>query len=134
MAGLLHRLSEALNTHDAAQVAALVAERYESSQPIHPARSFVGREQVLANWTSVFEGIPDFAAQLVTSTVDGDLEWGEWDWRGHHTDGSVFAMRGVMIRVARDDLIASMRLYLEPVEVEGGDIDAAVEELYQPPD
>lgn len=129
----MERLRVALNSHDAAQVAALVAEHYESSQPIHPARSFVGRDQVLANWTSVFEGVPDFSAELVGSAVDGDVEWGEWDWRGHHVDGSVFAMRGVMVAIGRDDLIASMRLYLEPVEIEGGDIDTTVEELYQPP-
>jgi hypothetical protein len=133
MAGLLQRLSEALRSHDAARVAALVAERYESSQPIHPARSFIGRDQVLANWTSVFEGIPDFRAELVSSAVDGDVEWGEWDWRGHHLDGSPFAMRGVVILVASDDLIASKRLYLEPVEFDGGDIDASVEDLYRPP-
>jgi hypothetical protein len=42
-------------------------------------------------------------------------------------------MRGVIIAVVRDDRVASMRLYLEPVERDGGDIDAAVQQLYQPP-
>jgi hypothetical protein len=61
------------------------------------------------------------------------MEWGEWDWRGRHTDGSPFAMRGVTILRARDGLVAEMRLYLGPVDVGGDDIDAAVHELYQAP-
>jgi hypothetical protein len=35
--------------------------------------------------------------------------------------------------VVRDGLIAEGRLYMEPVELGGADIDAAVQELYQPP-
>ncbi|MFL6001321.1 MAG: hypothetical protein ACJ72P_00785 [Nocardioides sp.] len=48
-------------------------------------------------------------------------------------DGSPFAMRGVTILVVRDGLIAEGRLYLEPVDAEGGDIEEAVQELYKPP-
>lgn len=85
------------------------------------------------NWSSVFEGVPDFISELVASSVDGDTEWGEWDGHGHHADGSPFAMRGVTIRVLRDGLVSEGRLYMEPVEVDGGDIDDAVEQLYKPP-
>ena len=77
--------------------------------------------------------MPDFISQLVASSVDGDTEWGEWDWRGRYTDGSPFAMRGVIILVVRDGLIAEGRLYMEPVELGGGDIDTAVQQLYKPP-
>jgi hypothetical protein len=43
-------------------------------------------------------------------------------------------MRGVTILVLRDGLIAEARLYMEPVEADdGGDIDAAVQQLYRPP-
>ena len=114
-------------------MASFFAGDYRSSQPLHPHRAFGGQAQVLENWTSVFEGVPDFTSELVASSSDGETEWGEWDWRGHHTDGSSFAMRGVIILVVRDGLIAAARLYMEPVDVEGGDIDAAVQELYQPP-
>jgi ketosteroid isomerase-like protein len=127
------RLRDATNSHDAEQMASLFADDYRSSQPLHPRRAFGGRAQVLENWTSVFEGVPDFTSELVASSSDGESEWGEWDWRGHHPDGSPFAMRGVIILVVRDGLIAAARLYMEPVDVEGGDIDAAVQELYQPP-
>ena len=130
---MLELLREAMNAHDAARMAALFAEDYQSAQPLHPSRAFGGRAQVLANWSSVFKGVPDFVSQLVTSSVDGDTEWGEWDWRGRYTDGSPFAMRGVIILVVRDGLIAEGRLYMEPVELGGGDIDTAVQQLYKPP-
>ena len=92
-----------------------------------------GRAQVLENWTAVFEGVPDFVSRLVSSSIDGDNEWGEWDWRGRHVDGSPFLMRGVTILIIRDGLIAAARLYVEPVEDAGEDIDTAVRELYKPP-
>jgi ketosteroid isomerase-like protein len=78
-------------------------------------------------------GVPDFKSELVASAVDGDTEWGEWSWRGHHVDGSRFAMRGVTIFVMRDGLVTEGRLYMEPVEAGGVDIAAAVQELYRPP-
>jgi ketosteroid isomerase-like protein len=131
MAGLLERLKGAMNSHDAEGVAALFADDYQSFQPVHPNRGFGGRHQVAANWSAVFDGVPDFRAELVAS-VDGDVEWGEWEWRGNHNDGSAFLMRGVTILVERDGLVAHARLYMEPVESAGGDIETAVRELYKP--
>lgn len=133
MSTMLEWMTEATNAHDPVGLASLFAEDYQSVQPLHPGRGFGGSAQVLANWTSVFEGVPDFASTVVASAVVGATEWAEWDWSGHHVDGSVFAMRGVIIAVVRDGLVASMRLYMEPVERDGGGIDAAVQALYQPP-
>ena len=133
MASMLERLRDATNAHDAHQLASLFATDYRSTQPIHPARGFGGSAQVLDNWSSVFEGVPDFRAELIASTVDGETEWGEWSWHGHHVDGSPFAMRGVTIFVTHDGLVAEGRLYMEPVEADGGDIESAVQELYRPP-
>ncbi len=130
---MVERLRDAQNAHDAEQMAALFADDYDSSQPVHPGRAFSGRAQVRENWTSVFEGVPDFESRLVSSSIEGDNEWGEWDWRGHHVDGSPFLMRGVTILIIRDGLIAAARLYVEPVEDAGEDIDTAVRELYKPP-
>ena len=45
----------------------------------------------------------------------------------------LFLMRGVTILIIRDGLIAEGRLYVEPVEDAGEDIDTAVRELYKPP-
>jgi ketosteroid isomerase-like protein len=133
MSRILERLTEAQNYHDADRFASYFSDDYQSEQPTHPDRTFSGRGQVLENWTAVFAGVPDFRAELLASCRDGDVEWGEVDWSGHHTDGSSFAMRGVIIATIRDDQIAAGRLYIEPVEHNGAGIDAAVEQLYRPP-
>ena len=79
---MLERLRDASAAHDPHRLASLFAEDYQSSQPLHPGRDFVGRAQVLQNWLSVFEGVPDFSSELVTSAVNGETEWGESYWRG----------------------------------------------------
>lgn len=133
MSSVLERLTEAQNLHDVDRFASYFTDDYQSDQPVHPTRAFSGRQQVHENWSSVFAGVPDFRAELVASCRDGDLEWGEVDWSGHYTDGSPFAMRGVIVATIRDGLIAAARLYVEPVEHGGADIEAAVEQLYAPP-
>jgi ketosteroid isomerase-like protein len=136
MAEVVEQLLAAMNSHDADAVAALFADDYRSEQPLHPSRGFGGREQVLANWTSVFEGVPDFFAESIASTDDGDRAWTEMRWSGNHGDGSSFLMRGVILMGLRDDQIQWARLYLEPVESSQSaesDIDAAVRDLYRPP-
>jgi hypothetical protein len=133
MTTVLERLRDATNSHDAWRVASLFAEDYQSSQPLHPNRTFGGRSRVFENWSSVFEGVPDFNSTLVASSVNALHEWGEWEWHGQHVDGSRFAMRGVTIFVVRDGLVTEGRLYIEPVDAASGDIDAAVQELYKPP-
>lgn len=130
---MLERLRDATNAHDVGLLASLFDEGYRSTQPLHPGRGFGGSSQVLENWSSVFEGVPDFDSELVASVVAGETEWGEWSWRGHYLDGSPFAMRGVTILLIRDGLVVEGRLYMEPVETDGGDIAAAVQELYRPP-
>lgn len=130
---VMGRLLDALSSHDARRLAALFADDYVSVQPAHPARGFVGSAQVLANWTSVFEGVPDFHAELLASAVRDDVAWGEWAWTGHHTDGSPFAMCGVIILETRDGLVSRGRLYMETVDAGDQDIDQAVRELYRPP-
>ena len=130
---MMERLRDATNAHDARRLASLFARDYRSVQPAHPTREFGGSSQVFENWSAVFEGVPDFRSELVALSVDGDTEWGEWSWQGHHADGSVFAMRGVTVFVLRDGLVAEGRLYMEPVDGGGGDIEAAVQELYKPP-
>jgi ketosteroid isomerase-like protein len=133
MTSVMEQLRDAVNAHDAPRLATLFAVDYQSEQPLHPERGFGGSAQVLENWSSVFDGVPDFSSELVASSVDGNTEWGEWHWHGHHVDGSPFAMRGVTIFVVRDGVVTGGRLYMEPVDTGGGDIEAAVQELYKPP-
>ena len=54
-------------------------------------------------------------------------------WDGSYRDGSPSRLRGMMADGVRDGRIAWARLYMEPVEVDGTDIDASVRELYRPP-
>jgi len=133
MPTMVRRLAEAWNAHDARRVAALFAPDYRSAQPVHPSRGFGGSAQVLENWTAVFEGVPDFVAELVDLSITGATEWGEWYWHGRHPDGSAFAMRGVTILNLHDELISDARLYMEPVDQAEEGIGAAVRELYKPP-
>jgi ketosteroid isomerase-like protein len=130
MGTVTSRLLQAMNAHDAAGMSSVLADDYQSGQPLHPNRAFSGRAQMLENWTSVFDGVPDFNAELLAQSVDGDTEWGEWEWRGHHPDGSLFLMRGITIFVVRDGLVTEGRLYMEPVEANGADIETSVQKLY----
>jgi hypothetical protein len=49
-----------------------------------------------------------------------------------HRDGSRFSMRDVTIMTVRDGLVAAGRLYMEPTEFGGSDIDAVVRQLCEP--
>jgi ketosteroid isomerase-like protein len=122
------RLNAALNAHDVEAFVACFAEDYDSKQPAHPDRAFTGRDQVRANWSQVFEGVPDFSSELVSSASSGDVEWSEWRWRGTQADGTRLDMTGVIVGGVRDGLLQWARLYLEPVE-QGEGIQAAVRDM-----
>jgi ketosteroid isomerase-like protein len=133
MAEMMDRLLSAMNAHDLDGFVACFAEDYASQQPAHPTRSFQGSDQVRKNWESVFAGVPDLSAELVVSAVtDEGVEVGEWCWQGTHTDGSPFGMRGVIVLGVHRDQIAWGRLYMEPVEQDGVNIDEMVQETYRP--
>ena len=124
------RLRDAMNAHDPDAMAALFAPNYRSEQPLHPQRGFSGRDQVAANWTQMFAGVPDMEVGVVKESTDGSTAWSEWVWRGSHQDGSPFLMKGVLIMGLDDDeLIVWMRLYMESVEQGGAAIDEAVRQL-----
>ena len=116
-------LAEAMNARDIEAFVSVFAEDYDSEQPAHPDRAFKGRDQVRANWSSIFAGVPDFAAEVVAVAVDGDVAWTEWRWHG-----SSLEMAGVIVMGVRDGQIAWARLYVEPVE-EGEGIDAVVRDM-----
>jgi ketosteroid isomerase-like protein len=134
MADLTSRLLSAMNAHDLDAMVACFADDYRSEQPAHPNRKFRGREKVRENWGGVFSGVPDFKAELRSAAVTEEgVEIGEWTWSGTHTDGSAFAMRGTTVLGITGDCIEWGRLYMEPVEEGGEDIDEMVRETYRPP-
>jgi len=133
MAEIMNRLSSAMNAHDLDALVACFGPDYESQQPAHPSRFFRGSDQVRKNWANVFAGVPDFTAELVLSAVaDEGIEVGEWRWQGTHSDGSPFAMHGVIVAGIQHGLIAWARLYMEPIEQGGANIDEMVQETYRP--
>jgi ketosteroid isomerase-like protein len=122
-------LADAMNAHDIDAFVSLFASDYNSEQPVHPDRAFQGRDQVRANWSAIFAGVPDFRAELLAGAVEADTVWTEWRWQGTHDDGSRLDMAGVIIMRLRDGRIARARLYVEPVQRDGEDIGAAVREM-----
>src|SRR6185295_9575375 len=124
---MMDRLLAAMNAHDLDAFVACFAPGYRSEQPAHPGRAFEGSNKVRENWTSVFSGVPDFKAEfLLSATTEDGVEIGEWRWRGTHTDGSPFAMRGVTVMGIEGEQIAWARLYMDVVEDDGADINQMV--------
>ena len=122
-------LVDAMNAHNIDAFVSLFAPDYDSEQPVHPDRAFRGRDQVRANWSAVFAGVPDFRAELVATAVEADTVWTEWRWHGTHEDCSPLEMAGVIILSVRDGRVAQARLYVEPVQRGGEGIDAAAREM-----
>lgn len=124
---VVDRLVAATNAHDIDALVDCFAPQYVNRTPAHPHRGFSGSEQVRRNWMSIFGGVPDIAARIVARVVDGSRIWTEWEMSGVRRDGVPHAMAGVIIFEVHDGRIRAARFYLEPVEVEGGDVNAAVE-------
>ena len=126
---LLFKLKDALNAHDIEAFVACFDDNYYSEQPVHPDRTFQGREQVRTNWAANFEEMPDFSGKLIKHAINHDSIWTEWEWQGTRRDNSKLFMRGVMIIGVQEDKITWGRLYVEPVEMNGKGIEAAVAEV-----
>jgi len=126
---VIDRLTAAQNAHDLEAMLACFHEDYRSEQPLFPARTFRGIQQVRANWSALLDGVPDFQAEISRSAVDGDTLFVEIHWTGTKADGTPLDERGVIIMGIRDDRIAWGRLYADEVEREGADIDAVVRRM-----
>jgi hypothetical protein len=129
---MVERLQAAINAHDLDAFVACFAPGYQSEQPIHPDRVFTGSDQVRKNWSKVFSGIPDIEAEILRKAVAGDTVWSEWRWQGTQAGGIPWHMKGVIIVGVRGEQIAWGRLYMEPVEVSGQGIDAAMDAATKP--
>jgi ketosteroid isomerase-like protein len=119
------RLFERTNARDLDGLVACFAADYALTNPAHPARDFVGTDQVRRNWTSLFAGVPDLVATVHRLVAEGDRVWVEVAMDGTRRDGIPLRMAGVQIFTVRDGLVRGCRFYLEPVEpVEAGMLDA----------
>lgn len=129
MESLLLKLKDAFNRHDIESLSECFDEGYYSEQPVHPDRTFQGQEQVKKNWSSNFNEMSDFSAQLLRHSISDNSIWAEWEWQGTRRDKSKLLMRGVTIMGIEGGKIKWGRLYVEPVEMSGKGIEAAVEEV-----
>ena len=123
---VIDRLTAAQNAHDLEAMLACFHEHYRSEQPMFPARTFQGIDQVRKNWSALLASIADLHAEIVRSAVDGDTVFVEIHWTGTKADGTPFEERGVIIMGIREDRIAWGRLYADEVQRDGRDIDAVV--------
>ena len=122
------RLCDATNSHDVEQVVACFAPDYVNETPVHPARGFVGRDQVRRNWEQIFAGVPDLRAELVRTCQDDSRVWAEWEMSGTRRDGKPHLMRGVNIfELDESGRAARVRFYLEPVDDSEVTVDEAVQ-------
>jgi ketosteroid isomerase-like protein len=119
-------LAEAVNRHDLDALTGLFAPDYVNETPAHPARGFVGNDQVRRNWTTIFGGVPDIAAEVTALAVTGDTVWTEWRMDGTRRDGAEHHMRGVVVFTVNDGRATAARFYLEPLDTSSADVDAAV--------
>jgi len=128
---VLERLHTAQNQHDLEAFLACFAPDYQSEQPVHPDRTFQGREQVQKNWSAIFGGVLDFQSELLRSATERDTVWAEWHWYGTRADGTRLNMQGVTLFGVQNDRIVWGRLYMEPVQEIGAGIDAQVSSMTQ---
>ncbi|MDQ0768229.1 ketosteroid isomerase-like protein [Pseudarthrobacter defluvii] len=132
--GPVRRVFSATQRRDLDAMMAEFADDYVNITPNHPARSFTGSAQVRKNWSALFAGIPDLTVTVLdsatgpgTGTGTGGKVWVEWGSRGTRLDGSAVEQAGVAIFSLRNDRIAGVRFYLEPVDRDTTDVNAAVQ-------
>ena len=119
---VLDALIAATNRRDLDGIVAQFATDVRSDTPAHPARSFVGSDQVRRNWSQILGAIGDLEASIVHSatsagtTPGGETVWAEIAFDGTRPDGAPWRMRGVTVNEVVDGRIASLRFYMEPVD------------------
>jgi ketosteroid isomerase-like protein len=129
---VLDSLIAATNRRDLDEIVGQFAEDVRSDTPAHPARSFVGRDQVRRNWQQILGAIGDLEATVAATAIGpgptpgSETVWAEIAFDGHRPDGVPFRMRGVTVNEVVDGRIAAVRFYLEPVDEAPIDADAAV--------
>jgi hypothetical protein len=124
MLTVLERLHAAMNRHDLEAMLECFDPDYRSEQPLHPNRGFGGKEQVRKNWSRMLDSFPDFEAELLGHAYSEGTLWSEWRW-----SATGLNMAGVTLFGVRDGRIVWGRLYMEPVEEDGEDIDEAVQSI-----
>jgi ketosteroid isomerase-like protein len=128
-------LIAAVNAHDLDGIVDQFSETVRSDTPAHPARSFVGRDQVRRNWAQILGAVRDLRAEVRTSTISTDgatgreTIWLELAFDGQRPDGQPWRMRGVTVNEVANGRIDALRFYLEPIDTGGSGADEAVRRI-----
>jgi ketosteroid isomerase-like protein len=122
----IQRLVAATNAHDLEGIVACFAEGYTLDAPLHPARSFRGKEQVRRHWGQILGAVRDISVAVPRFARAGAPLWTEWEMKGTRPDRNAHQMRGVFVFTVGEGLVQQGRMFLEPVEDGGPTMDAAV--------
>jgi ketosteroid isomerase-like protein len=129
---VLAGLIDAVNRHDLDRLVGQFADDVRSDTPAHPARSFVGSDQVRRNWAQILGSIGDLRATVVASAsgpgeaAGGEAVWAELAFDGHRPDGAPWRMRGVTINQVVDGRITDVHFYLEPLDEAAVDVGTSI--------
>ena len=124
----IERLVRATNAHDLEGIVSCFADDYTLEAPVHPARSFRGKQQVRRNWTQILGAVPDISVRVLRSACDGGTVWSEWEMTGTRRDGGAHLMRGVFIFGVSEGLVRWGRMFLDPVDLTGPDMVSALDD------
>jgi ketosteroid isomerase-like protein len=130
---MLRRLEQAAQAHDLQALVDCFSPDYVNETPLHPARGFVGRDQVRQNWTQIFAAVADLRPRVLRAVEDGPAVWSEWEMSGTRRDGKQHLMRGVVVFHVEDGVATAARFYLEPVDLGAGDVDLAIHDTFALP-
>lgn len=117
---LLEQMRAALDAHDLDAFESFFHEDYVGERPRHPEAAPSTRADARRNWEEVIRDVPDLRVEVPAAVQDGDRIWTEWRAYGTARSGVKLEISGVIIFGVRDGRVAWSRMYLEPVEQEGG--------------
>src|ERR1700751_283108 len=78
----LDNFRAAVASHEPDRVADFFRTDSRFDLPVHPARSFTGRDQARQNWSMIFATVPDLRIDLADATHEGHTCWAEWNYSG----------------------------------------------------
>jgi ketosteroid isomerase-like protein len=110
---VFERMVGSANRRDIDGLVAYFSRDFQSEEPCHPERNFVGKAGVRKYWAAFLQSSPTAQVEVLSVVVDGDTVWSELYIRGALVTGATQSARGVAIQRVRDGLIIWARLYFE---------------------
>jgi ketosteroid isomerase-like protein len=108
------RFNDAINRHDAAAVAALLADDtvFENTGPVPDGNRIEGKAAVAAFWEKWFVSNPDARFEAEEVIVSGDRCTVRWIYRKMR-DGKPWHLRGIDVFTIRDGKVAAKFAYVK---------------------